>query len=134
MKEIIVNDKYDNKKLNNVLLKVFPALNSNSIYKALRKKDIRINNVRVSENVTVHSGDSIKIFISDDVLLGVKNAPKITKIFEDENIIHAVSFKLHSFIWQFVDQGKVFLTVFGIFQSHIEVECLHVIVFLLWSC
>lgn len=87
MKEIIVNDKYDNKKLNNVLLKVFPALNSNSIYKALRKKDIRINNVRVSENVTVHSGDSIKIFISDDVLLGVKNAPKITKIFEDENIL-----------------------------------------------
>lgn len=70
MRMINIDNKNDGKKLNTVLLKEFPALNINSIYKALRKKDIRVNDIRVSENITVHSGDIIKVFITDDILFG----------------------------------------------------------------
>ena len=92
MKTLIVDSKNDGKKLNSVLLSEFPALSMNSIYKALRKKDIRINDVRVNENVIVHSGDSIKVFITDDVLLGNTansniNKLDIKKIYEDDNIL-----------------------------------------------
>ena len=85
MKTIIVNKENDGKKLNTILLKEFPALSVNSIYKALRKKDIRINNIKVNENVTVHKGDSITVYITDDILFG--SSIKFEKVFEDDNII-----------------------------------------------
>lgn len=85
MKTIVVNKENDGKKLNTVLLKEFPSLSVNSIYKALRKKDIRINDIRVNENLTVHSGDCIKVYITDDILLG--SSIKIEKVFEDSNIL-----------------------------------------------
>lgn len=82
MKTIIVSKENDGKKLNTVLLKEFPTLSVNSIYKALRKKDIRINDVKVNENIPVYFGDSIKIYIADDILFG-----SIAPVYEDENII-----------------------------------------------
>ena len=85
MKEIIVNEKYNNKKLNNFILSEFPNLNKNTLYKALRQKDIRINGKRIHENVTIFSGDKISIFISDNLLFG--NSCKLSIIYEDENIL-----------------------------------------------
>ncbi len=86
MRKIVVNEKYNNKKLNSFILDNFKNLNQNVLFKALRKKDIRINNVKVSENVIIHTGDEITIYIVDDLLLG---KPKINFkiIYEDENII-----------------------------------------------
>lgn len=85
MKKIIVNEKYNNKKLNTFILASFPSLNTNTLYKALRKKDIRINGKRVSENCTIYAGDEITIFITDEFLFGNQNNLDI--IFEDENIL-----------------------------------------------
>ena len=53
MRKIVVNKKYNGKKLNTFLLDNFNALTLNTIYKTLRKKDIRINNVKTSENCIV---------------------------------------------------------------------------------
>ena len=86
MRKIIVNEKYNNKKLNNFILDSFPNLNKNTLFKALRKKDIRVNGKRVSEDVTIYKGDEITIFIIDDFLLGTSNF-KIDIVFEDDNII-----------------------------------------------
>jgi len=84
MKEIIVTEKYNNKKLNNFLLDFFPNLAQNTLYKALRKKDIRINGKRINENITIYAGDKISIFITDDLLLGNTN---LEIVYEDENIL-----------------------------------------------
>ena len=62
MRKIIVNEKYNEKKLNTFLLDSFNGLTLNTIYKALRKKDIRINNIKVNENCLVHTGDEISIY------------------------------------------------------------------------
>lgn len=86
MRKLIVNKKYDNKKLNTFVFNSFPNLNSNIFYKALRKKDIRINNIKISENVLVHTGDEITLYIIDDLLFEEENN-KITIVFEDENIL-----------------------------------------------
>lgn len=85
MRKIIVNEKYNNKKLNNFILASFPKLNPNTLYKALRKKDIRINGKRVSENITIKTSDEITIFITDDLLFGTSS--KLEIIFEDNNIL-----------------------------------------------
>ena len=86
MRKLIVNKKYNDKKLNNFILDSFPALNKNTLFKALRKKDIRGNGKRITEDILVHTGDEITIFIIDDFLFGTSNF-KIDIIFEDENII-----------------------------------------------
>ena len=85
MKELVVNDKYNGKKLNSLLLDTFDGLSLNVLYKALRKKDIRVNDVRVNENVIVYTGDHIKVYISDEQL--EKNTHfEIDIIYEDEHI------------------------------------------------
>ena len=84
MKKIIVTEKYNGKKLNTFLLDTFNGLTLNTIYKALRKKDIRINNIKTNENCTVYSGDEITIFINDEFLYKNFN---LNIIYEDENIV-----------------------------------------------
>ena len=84
MKELVVGKKYDGKKLNTFLFDNFNGLTNNTLYKALRKKDIRINNTRISENQTIYEGDEIKVYIVDDLLY--KNE-EIEIVYEDENIL-----------------------------------------------
>lgn len=84
MKKLIVNKKYNEKNLNTFLLDSFNGLSLNTLYKALRKKDIRVNNVKVNENCKVHTGDEITIFISDEFLYKTFN---LDIVYEDENIL-----------------------------------------------
>ena len=84
MKKLIVNKKYDGKKLNTFLLNSFDGLSLNTIYKALRKKDIRVNNVKVSENVIVHFNDEIALFINDEFLF---KDFVLDIVYEDSNIL-----------------------------------------------
>lgn len=84
MKKLIVDKKYDNKKLNKILQDNFPGLSSSLFYKTLRKKDIKINGKRVNENVNVFENDEILVYISDDLLFP---EIKLDIIFEDENIL-----------------------------------------------
>ncbi len=85
MKEIIVTEKYHNKKLNTFVLNTFPNLNPNILYKAIRKKDIRINGNKINENVEIHVNDKITLFITDDLLFGFSSS--LCVIYEDENIL-----------------------------------------------
>ena len=84
MKTIKVTEKYHQKKLIFFLTSMFPNLSQNTLYKALRKKDIRLNGKRINENVLVHANDEITIFISDDLLFGISS---LQVIYEDQNIL-----------------------------------------------
>ena len=86
MRNLIVEEKYNEKKLNTFLLDKFDGLSVNTVYKALRKKDIRINNIKVNDNVILHTGDEVKIFIIDDLLFS-SNKLKFDFIYEDDNIL-----------------------------------------------
>ena len=84
MKKLIVNKKYDNKKLNKFLQDSIPNLSSNLFYKTLRKKDIKINGKRVNENITVFGNDVIEVYVADNLL---EKKLHINIIFEDDNIL-----------------------------------------------
>ena len=84
MKKIIVDKKYDGKKLNTFLLNNFNGLTLNTFYKAIRKKDIRINNIKINENRTLHEGDEVIVFIADNLLYKTID---LNIVFEDENIL-----------------------------------------------
>jgi len=86
MKEFLIDNKYNNKKIINILTNMFPNMNINTINKALRKKDILVNGSRINSNITISSGDIIKVFISDDLLYGYKTLD-LKIVYEDNNIL-----------------------------------------------
>lgn len=85
MQILNVEEKYNNKKLSTYLLSIFPLLKRSTLFKSLRKKDIRVNSVRVSDDVVVHTGDEVKVFITDELLCVTNFTLDI--IFEDKNIL-----------------------------------------------
>lgn len=87
MRILNVNEKYNGKKLSNCLFDNFDGLTNNTFNKALRKKDIRINNIRISENKTIYQGDEIKIYIVDELLYNAQSSEKIKIAYEDSNIV-----------------------------------------------
>lgn len=84
MKDLVVDKKYDNKKLSKLLLETYPGLKYGTFVKALKKKDILINEKRVSKDCVVYENDKIRIYIVDDLLYKKYNVPVI---YEDDNII-----------------------------------------------
>ena len=84
MKILVVDEKYNNKRLDKFIFDKFPSLSSGLFYKTLRKKDFRVNDNRISENIILHTGDEIKVFISDELL---ENNVSLPTIYEDDNIL-----------------------------------------------
>lgn len=84
MRKLIVDKKFNNKKLTNFLMDSFNGLSVNTVYKALRKKDILVNDIRVKDNVTLFTGDNVTVYITDNYLFKQVN---LEIVFEDENII-----------------------------------------------
>lgn len=84
MKTLIVNQKYNGKKLNKFLLENIPNLSSNLLYKTLRKKDIKINGKRISKDITIYEKDEIVVYIADSLL---EPSFQCNIFFEDDNIL-----------------------------------------------
>ena len=84
MRTITVDKKYDGKTLSNFLLDNFSGLSLNTFHKTLRKKDIRVNGVRVNKDIIVYLNDEVKIYVIDEILFK-SFSPNI--VYEDENIL-----------------------------------------------
>ena len=84
MKEIIVNKKYHEKKLNKVLLEEFPSLNYPTFCKLLRKKDIKVNGKRTNKDILIYENDRIEVYLPKE-LKEVKIDLDI--VYEDDNIL-----------------------------------------------
>ena len=70
-----------------IINRIFYLLKKGAIFKALRNKDIRVNGVKISENVTINAGDELTIFITDDVLFGGFTLTEKNVVYEDDNIL-----------------------------------------------
>lgn len=86
MKCLIVPQKWNEKKLNNFLLAHIDGLTLNLLYKTLRKKDIRINGKKVSQNEIIHANDKIEVYLSEGALVS-KNVPSFSIVYEDKHIL-----------------------------------------------
>lgn len=84
MEKLIVNQKYINKKLDKFILDNLPYISSNSFYKILRKKDIKVNGIRTNQNIQLKLNDEIIIFTPNKLK---DEYNKIDIIFEDSNIL-----------------------------------------------
>lgn len=87
MKKLIVNKKYDGKKLNKFLLDNIPGLSFGLFSNTLRKKDIKINGKRINKDISIFDGDEILVYISDNLLNSKISNFDLKIIYEDNNIL-----------------------------------------------
>lgn len=103
MKEITVGVNEEGKRLDSFLKSYLKEASGSFIYKMLRKKNITLNNKKADGKEKLSSGDSIKLFFSDETFekfrgqkesSGFKNLRDALKtfgefpvVFEDDNIV-----------------------------------------------
>ena len=81
----IINYKGQETKLVKCLSATFPKMSYACIQKLLRKKDIKVNGVRVHDNVTIKDGDQIYVYATQEMIEGISLKPVV--VFEDDNVI-----------------------------------------------
>lgn len=90
MKKITIGPNDAGQRADKFIQKAFPGLPKTLMYKAFRKKDIKINGKWIKENVFLTEGDELSIYLPDDCFGTKSFTPvdeNISVIYEDENII-----------------------------------------------
>ncbi|NLX64699.1 MAG: RluA family pseudouridine synthase [Clostridiaceae bacterium] len=89
MREFSVTAKYDKKRIEQFLFDMLPNVKSSVIYKAFRKRNIKVNNKRVTMSYLLSVNDKVQVYIPDQYLNSAAdsniNGPDI--IYEDDFII-----------------------------------------------
>lgn len=91
MRKIIVDKNSAGQRADRFLMKVFPELPKGLMYKAFRKKDIKLDGKWVRESEILKEGSELTVFLPEDALQAKKEkfasvSGKIDVIYEDENI------------------------------------------------
>lgn len=94
MKEIKINKNDAGQRIDKFLMKTFKNLPVSLLYKAIRKKDIKINSSRCKPDTKLIENDILKIYINDKFLIQnpyeydfLKAPTNIDIIYEDNNIL-----------------------------------------------
>lgn len=93
MKTLIVDERNANKRIDRYITSVIPALSFSLLQKTFRKKDVKVNGVRVKQDHIVLPGDIIELYISDELLEEAVKKNTVLQdrgfdpVYEDENLI-----------------------------------------------
>ncbi|HHY63619.1 MAG TPA: RluA family pseudouridine synthase, partial [Clostridiaceae bacterium] len=68
MREFSVTLPYDRKRIDSFLFDMIPNVNASVIYKAFRKRSVRVNGKRVKESYLLSQGDKVQVFIPEEYL------------------------------------------------------------------
>ena len=79
MLQFKVSEREDGRKLDRVIRDRYPDIGRNLLFKLLRKKDIRINGAKISENISLCAGDEVQCYVE------LRKHYKV--VFENEDIL-----------------------------------------------
>lgn len=85
MKEYIINKTNENQRFDKYLKRIMPSASNSFIYKMLRKKNIELNSKRAKGDEILKSGDSVKIFFSDETFDKMSGSSKMYSLDEYSN-------------------------------------------------
>lgn len=92
MREFTVTNGYEKKRIDEFLFDVLPNVKSSAIYKAFRKRNIKVNGIRVTMSYLLSTKDKVQIYIPDQYLNQIANDNKSGAhypeiVYEDDFII-----------------------------------------------
>lgn len=85
MRKFYVKDNSGKVLLSKYITNIFPNLKKSVLYKSLRNKDIRVNNIKISNDILLNNNDLITIYITDNLLFDLPKS--LDYIYVDDNII-----------------------------------------------
>lgn len=94
MKQVTITENDANQRVDKFLTKSYPNLPQSMLYKAIRKKDIKLNGKRCEISSRLCTGDVLTMYLKDEFFAQspkeydfLKAPNKITVLYEDENIM-----------------------------------------------
>lgn len=93
MRKFIVDEKNANKRIDRYIMSEFKELPFSALQKAFRKKDVKVNGIRVRQDYTVKQEDTVELYIIDALLDGLQKPdnsptdPGFSVVYEDDNLI-----------------------------------------------
>ncbi len=92
MKLFLVNENDAGQRVDKFVLKVTNSLPTSLLYKAIRTKKIKVNRKRCEPGQILKQGDTLQLFLSPDFFSDEKEnwknlTPRLTVVFEDENVL-----------------------------------------------
>lgn len=98
MRKFIVQKCLNGERIDKVLCKNFKNLSKGAMHKAFRKRDVKVNGVRVKAEERVFEDDEVEVFLKDEILDGVLTGEKreevvtnlvreLDVIYEDSNLL-----------------------------------------------
>lgn len=94
MKKLRIDHTGENQRIDKYLKKLLVNAPNSMIYKMLRKKDVKVNGVKVKENYILSYGDIVELFLYEDKFIEytrrdtVKDIPiEFEVVYEDEHIL-----------------------------------------------
>lgn len=94
MKMLIIDENNENQRIDKYLKKLLCNAPSQLIYKMLRKKDVKVNGVKVKENYILQFNDQVELFLYEDKFNEYTQAQTIFDLpiefkvlYEDERIL-----------------------------------------------
>ena len=75
MKTFTITKQDDGLRFNKYLNRLMPNAGSGFLYKMMRKKNITLNHVKCEGNETLHAGDVVEIFFSDETFANFAGTP-----------------------------------------------------------
>lgn len=91
MKQVTITENEAEQRLDRFLRKYLKDYKLGDIYKLFRTNKVKVNNKKHKENYMLQSGDTIQLFISDEVKTEAKKAVGSSKpidiLYEDDNLL-----------------------------------------------
>lgn len=94
LKTVTIGENDAGQRLDKFLTKTFPNLPQSMLYKAIRKKDIKLGGKRCPINVRLCAGDVLTLYLKDEFLQQapeqfdfLKAPQKLHILYEDENLL-----------------------------------------------
>jgi 23S rRNA pseudouridine955/2504/2580 synthase len=92
MQRIVISKNMADKRIDKVIRETYPSLPNSAFYGLFKKRDIKVNGTRVSEDFPVFEGDVCEVYLDDLILNAAKtpnHQPKesFEVVYEDDNIL-----------------------------------------------
>ncbi len=98
MKELIINNRDKEQRIDKYLSKYFGDLPKSFLYKMFRKKNIKLNGVKIDGNEILKENDIIQVFFKDETFEKFKagegnpakstdKVPELNIVYEDKNML-----------------------------------------------
>lgn len=94
MYKVTIDQNSDNQRADKFVKKLLPLAPVNFIYKMFRKKDVKLNGKKITEQTIVHAGDVMELFLYEDKVKMFQKEVSIEKlavhfsvVYEDQHIL-----------------------------------------------